>query len=136
MIQNPSRQEIGEILKKAKKIAVVGLSDNPDRTSYMVSKAMQDNGYEIIPVNPAVKEVLGVKAISSLKELDEHVDIVNVFRRSEFVMDLAKEFLELDADVFWTQLDVIDEEAFQMLKENGRKVIMDRCIKVEHALTK
>ena len=66
MIQNPSRQEIGEILKKAKKIAVVGLSDNPDRTSYMVSKAMQDNGYEIIPVNPAVKEVLGVKAISSL----------------------------------------------------------------------
>lgn len=136
MIQNPSRQEIGEILKKAKKIAVVGLSDNPDRTSYMVSKAMQDNGYEIIPVNPAVKEVLGVKAIGSLKELDEHVDIVNVFRRSEFVMDLAKEFLELDADVFWTQLDVIDEEAFQMLKENGRKVIMDRCIKVEHALTK
>ena len=136
MIQNPSRQEIGEILKKATKIVVVGLSDNPDRTSYMVSKAMQDNGYEIIPVNPAVKEVLGVKAIGSLKELDEHVDIVNVFRRSEFVMDLAKEFLELDADVFWTQLDVIDEEAFQMLKENGRKVIMDRCIKVEHALTK
>lgn len=136
MIQNPSRQEIGEILKKAKKIAVVGLSDNPDRTSYMVSKAMQDNGYEIIPVNPAVKEVLGVKAIGSLKELDEHVDIVNVFRRSEFVMDLAKEFLEIDADVFWTQLEVIDEEAFQMLKENGRKVIMDRCIKVEHALTK
>ena len=136
MIQNPSRQEIGEILKKAKKIAVVGLSDNPDRTSYMVSKAMQDNGYEIIPVNPAVKEVLGVKAIGSIKELNEHVDIVNVFRRSEFVMDLAKDFLEIDADVFWTQLDVIDEEAFQMLKEHGRKVIMDRCIKVEHALTK
>lgn len=136
MIQNPSRQEIGEILKKAKKIAVVGLSDNPDRTSYMVSKAMQDNGYEIVPVNPAVKEVLGVKAIGSLKELNEHVDIVNVFRRSEFVMDLAKDFLEIDADVFWTQLDVIDEEAFQMLKEHGRKVIMDRCIKVEHALTK
>ena len=136
MIQNPSRQEIGEILKKAKKIAVVGLSDNPDRTSYMVSKAMQDNGYEIVPVNPAVKEVLGVKAIGSLKELNEHVDIVNVFRRSEFVMDLAKDFLEIDADVFWTQLDVIDEEAFQMLKENGRKVIMARCIKVEHALTK
>jgi len=136
MIQNPSREEIGEILKNAKKIAVVGLSDNPERTSYMVSKAMQDSGYEIIPVNPAVKEVLGVKAIGSLKELDEHVDIVNVFRRSEFVMDLAKDFLEMDADVFWTQLDVIDEEAFQMLKENGRKVIMDRCIKVEHALTK
>lgn len=136
MIQNPSREEIGEILKTAKRIAVVGLSDNPDRTSYMVSKAMQDNGYEIIPVNPAVKEVLGVKAIGSLKELDGHVDIVNVFRRSEFVMDLAKDFLEIDADVFWTQLGVVDEEAFQMLEEKGRKVIMDRCIKVEHALTK
>lgn len=136
MIQNPSREEIGEILKTAKRIAVVGLSDNPDRTSYMVSKAMQDSGYEIIPVNPAVKEVLGVKAIGSLKELDGHVDIVNVFRRSEFVMDLAKDFLEIDADVFWTQLGVVDEEAFQMLEEKGRKVIMDRCIKVEHALTK
>ncbi len=136
MIQNPSREEIGQILKNAKKIAVVGLSDNPDRTSYMVSKAMQDSGYEIIPVNPAVTEVLGVKAIGSLKELDEHVDIVNVFRRSEFVMDLAKDFLEIDADVFWTQLGVVDEEAFQMLEEQGRKVIMDRCIKVEQALTK
>ena len=136
MMQNPSREEIGQILKNAKKIAVVGLSDNPDRTSYMVSKAMQDNGYEIIPVNPAVKEVLGVKANGSLKELDEHVDIVNVFRRSEFVMDLAKDFLEIEADVFWTQLGVVDEEAFQLLEEKGRKVIMDRCIKVEHALTK
>lgn len=136
MIQNPSRDEIGNILKNAKKIAVVGLSENPERTSYMVSKAMQDSGYEIIPVNPAVKEVLGVKAIGSLKELDEHVDIVNVFRRSEFVMDLAKDFLDIDADVFWTQLGVVDEEAFQLLQEKGRKVIMDRCIKVEHALTK
>ncbi|KMY44563.1 CoA-binding protein [Bacillus sp. FJAT-27916] len=136
MIQNPSRDEIGNILKNAKKIAVVGLSENPERTSYMVSKAMQDSGYEIIPVNPAVKEVLGVKAIGSLKELDEHVDIVNVFRRPEFVMDLAKDFLDIDADVFWTQLGVVDEEAFQLLQEKGRKVIMDRCIKVEHALTK
>ena len=136
MIQKPSRDEIGNILKNAKKIAVVGLSENPERTSYMVSKAMQDSGYEIIPVNPAVKEVLGVKAIGSLKELDEHVDIVNVFRRPEFVMDLAKDFLDIDADVFWTQLGVVDEEAFQLLQEKGRKVIMDRCIKVEHALTK
>lgn len=136
MVQNPSRDEIGKILKNAKKIAVVGLSDNPERTSYMISKAMQESGYEIIPVNPAVKEVLGVKAVSSLKELDEHVDIVNVFRRSEFVMDLAKDFLDIDADVFWTQLGVVDEEAFQLLQEKGRKVIMDRCIKVEHALTK
>ncbi|OCA86871.1 CoA-binding protein [Pradoshia sp. D12] len=136
MIENPSRDEIGLLLKKAKRIAVVGLSDNPERTSYMVSKAMQDNGYEIIPVNPSVDSVLGVKAVATLKDIEGHVDIVNVFRRSEYVMDLAKEFLEIDADIFWTQLGVIDEEAFQMLKDKDYTVIMDRCIKVEHALTK
>ena len=136
VINNPERDEIGVLLKKSKRIAVVGLSDNPDRTSYMVSKAMQDNGYEIIPVNPAVDSVLGVKAVASLKDIKGHVDIVNIFRRSEFVMDLAKEFMEIDADIFWTQLGVVDEEAFKMLKDNGYTVIMDRCIKVEHALTK
>ena len=136
VINNPERDEIGVLLKKSKRIAVVGLSDNPDRTSYMVSKAMQDNGYEIIPVNPAVDSVLGVKAVASLKDIKGHVDIVNIFRRSEFVMDLAKEFMEIDAEIFWTQLGVVDEEAFKMLKDNGYTVIMDRCIKVEHALTK
>lgn len=136
MIENPDRKEIGVLLKKAKRIAVVGLSDNPERTSYMVSKAMQDNGYEIIPVNPAVDSVLGVKAVPTLKDIEGHVDIVNIFRRSEYVMDLAKEFMEIDADVFWTQLGVVDENAFQMLKDKGYTVIMDRCIKVEHALTK
>jgi uncharacterized protein len=71
-----------------------------------------------------------------LTEIEGHVDIVNVFRRSEYVMDLAKEFVQIDADVFWTQLGVINEEAYQFLKERGYTVIMDRCIKVEHALTK
>jgi len=136
VIENPSREEIGKILKKAKRIAVVGLSDNPNRTSYMVSKAMQDAGYEIIPVNPMVDEVLGEKAVSSLKEIEGHVDIVNVFRRSEYLPEIAKEFDEIDADVFWAQLGVVNEEAYQFLKERGYTVIMDRCIKVEHALTK
>ncbi|MBM7619146.1 putative CoA-binding protein [Bacillus tianshenii] len=132
----PSREEIGKILKKSKRIAVVGLSDNPQRTSYMVSKAMQDAGYEIIPVNPIVEEVLGVKAVSSLKEIEGHVDIVNVFRRSEHLYDVAKEFLEIDADIYWAQLGLEDEKAYNLLKDKGYTVIMDRCIKVEHALTK
>ncbi|PLR69964.1 CoA-binding protein [Bacillus sp. PAMC26568] len=132
----PSREEIGSILKKSKRIAVVGLSDQPDRTSYMVSKAMQDAGYEIIPVNPTIKEALGVKAVGSLKEIDGHIDIVNVFRRSEQLLPVAEEFLEIDADVFWAQLGLVNEEAYQLLKEKGYTVIMDRCIKVEHALTK
>ncbi|PEU76491.1 CoA-binding protein [Bacillus cereus] len=135
-IENQTRTEIGEVLKKSKTIAVVGLSDKPERTSYMVSKAMQDAGYRIIPVNPTVDEVLGEKAVSSLKDIKEHVDIVNVFRRSEFLMDVAKEFVEIDADVFWAQLGVQDEDTYKLLKEKDYTVIMDRCIKVEHAMTK
>lgn len=135
-IENPTRSEMGAMLKKAKRIAVIGLSDKPDRTSYMVSEAMQKNGYEIIPVNPSVDEVLGVKAVSSLQEIEGHIDIVNVFRRSEFLPEIAREFAEIDADIFWAQLGVVNEEAYEYLKDKGYTVIMDRCIKVEHALTK
>jgi uncharacterized protein len=132
----PSREELGIILKKAKRIAVVGLSDNPERTSYMVSEAMQKAGYEIIPVNPSIKEVLGVPSVATLKEVEGHIDIVNVFRRSEHLMEVAKEFDEIDADVFWAQLGLVNEEAYRFLKDKGYTVVMDRCIKVEHALTK
>lgn len=135
-IVNPSREEIKSILKKAKRIAVVGLSANPEKTSHMIAKAMQEAGYEIIPVNPTVDEVLGVKAVKNLKEIEGHVDIVNVFRRSEYLLDVAKEFVQIDADVFWAQLGLVNEEAYKFLKEKGYTVIMDRCIKVEHALTK
>ncbi|MGE1113801.1 CoA-binding protein [Priestia megaterium] len=135
-IKIPSRQELGKILKKSKRIAVVGLSDNPHRTSYMVSEAMQQQGYEIIPVNPTINSALGVKAVSSLKEIEGHIDIVNVFRRSEHLLEVAEEFLEVDADVFWTQSGLINEEAYDLLAKKGYTVVMDRCIKVEHALTK
>nr|WP_165932484.1 CoA-binding protein [Priestia flexa] len=135
-VQIPPREELGKILKNSKRIAVVGLSDNPERTSYMVSEAMQKAGYEIIPVNPLVDEVLGVKSVKSLKDVKGHVDIVNVFRRSEHLLDVAKEFLEIDADVYWAQLGLINEEAYELLASKGYTVVMDRCIKVEHALTK
>jgi uncharacterized protein len=135
-IENPSRDELGKLLKNSKRIAVVGLSDNPERTSYMVSQAMQSAGYDIIPVNPTVDEVLGVKAVKSLREIEGPVDIVNVFRRSEYLPEIAKEFAEIDAKVFWAQLGVENEDAYNFLKEKGYTVIMDRCIKVEHALTK
>ncbi|MED0586549.1 CoA-binding protein [Bacillus subtilis] len=135
-MQNPSKAEIKEILQRSKRIAVVGLSDRPDRTSHMVSKAMQDAGYEIIPVNPTIDEALGVRAVSSLKEIDGPIDIVNVFRRSEQLPGVAEEFLETDAPVFWAQQGLVNEEAYQMLKEKGRTVIMDLCIKVAHAVTK
>ena len=135
-IENPTRDEIGQILKNSKTIAVVGLSNNPERTSYMVSKAMQNAGYEIIPVNPTVDEVLGQKAVASLSDIKGHVDIVNVFRRSEHLLEVAQEFLKIDADVYWAQLGLENEEAYQLLKDNHKTVIMNRCIKVEHAMTK
>ena len=135
-IENPSLAGIGAILKKAKRIAVVGLSNKPDRTSYMVSEAMKRAGYEIIPVNPTIDEALGVKAVASLKDIEGHVDIVNVFRRSEELFDVAREFVEIDADIFWAQQGLFNEDAYDYLKNKGYTVIMDRCIKVDHALTK
>ncbi|GER67819.1 CoA-binding protein [Weizmannia acidilactici] len=135
-IENPSREEIRDILKKARRIAVVGLSNHPEKTSYMVAKAMQDAGYEIIPVNPKATEILGEKAVPSLKDIKGHVDIVDIFRRPEYLPELAREFDEIDADVFWAQLGIENEEAYHFLKEKGYTVVMNRCIKVEHALTK
>ncbi|MBY6271383.1 MAG: CoA-binding protein [Caldibacillus debilis] len=135
-MENPPLEEIAKILRRAKRIAVVGLSDKPDRTSYQIAKEMQNLGYEIIPVNPMIDEALGVKAVSSLKEIEGHVDIVNIFRKSEYLMEIAKEFVEIDADVFWAQQGIADEETYRFLKERGVTVIMDRCIKVMHSLTK
>ncbi|WP_033544026.1 CoA-binding protein [Planococcus sp. CAU13] len=135
-MNNPTREEIKKVLDTSKTIAVVGLSPNPNRTSYMVSEAMQKAGYRIIPVNPVADEVLGEKSYASLKDIPEPVDIVNVFRRSEFLKELAEEFLEIDCPVFWTQLNVVDDEVFERLTELGHTVIMDRCIKVEHAILK
>lgn len=135
-IENPSQDEIKQILKTEKRIAVVGLSDNEKRTSYLVSEVMQKAGYDIIPVNPKATEILGVKAVASLKEIEGHIDIVNVFRRPEHLLDIAKEAVDIGADVFWGQLGVVNEEAYSYLKEHHMTVIMDRCIKIEHALAR
>lgn len=134
--ENPSNDVIASILKESKTIAVVGLSDNPERTSYQISKAMQQAGYKIIPVNPRVDEVLGEKAYESLEEIDQDIDIINVFRRSEFLPELAKEASKTNCKVFWAQQGVVNEEAYHFLKERDFTVIMDLCIKVAHAVMK
>lgn len=134
--ENPQNEEIKKILEESKTIAVVGLSDNPNRTSYEISKIMQDNGYKIIPVNPMVDEVLGEKAYASLTEVKEKVDIINVFRRSEFLPEIAKEAAKIDCKVFWAQQGIINEEAYYYLKEHDVTVIMDLCIKVAHSVLK
>ncbi|MFC0524979.1 CoA-binding protein [Pontibacillus salicampi] len=134
-MQNPSKEEMKNILETSKTIAVVGLSDNPSRTSYQISKAMQEAGYNIIPVNPTIQESLGVKAVASLSDIDEPIDIINVFRRSEYLPALAKEAAATNADVFWAQQGVASEDAFAYLQEQGFTVIMDMCIKVAHSVT-
>lgn len=134
--KNPTNEEIARILKEAKTIAVVGLSDKPTRTSYQIAEAMQQAGYKIIPVNPMVDTVLGEKAYASLTDVPEKIDIINVFRRSEFLPEIAKEALQTDCRVFWAQQGVYNQEAYDILTENGFTVIMDLCIKVAHAVMK
>ena len=133
-IKNPTQETIFNYLKEAKNIAIVGLSNKPERTSYMVAQVLQDNGYKIIPVNPllAGEEILGEKVYANLTEIDDSIDIVDVFRRSEFLPEVAADFLKTDAKVFWTQLGIENEEADEMLRKAGRTdVVMDRCIKIE-----
>ncbi|WP_068785059.1 CoA-binding protein [Paenibacillus phocaensis] len=133
--ENPSREEIKEILLSAGNIAVVGLSDKTDRTSYMVAQALQQNGYRIIPVNPMVSgEILGEKVYPSLSDIPEPVDIVNVFRRSEQTPPVAEEAVKIGARVLWLQLGIVSEEAYEIASKGGLTVIMDRCIKVEDSI--
>ena len=133
-MKNPSNEQLKQILQESKTIAVVGLSDKEERTSYQISKIMQENGYRIIPVNPMVDEVLGEKSYATLEEIPEKIDIINVFRRSEFLPDIARDAINTDCKIFWAQLGVENEEAYQLLKEQDFTVIMDLCIKVVHAV--
>ena len=124
--------EIGELLKRTKTIAVVGLSDSPLRPSYGVSAYMQSHGYRIIPVNPSIKGSLGEKAVASLAEVGEKIDMVDVFRRSEFVPDLVDEAVRLNVPAIWLQEGVIHEEAAEKARKAGIFVVMDKCILKEH----
>jgi len=133
MFQNPGDQEIKDLLAKSKTIAVVGLSDKPERDSYRVAQYMQEKGYRIIPVNPRVKEVLGEKAYPDLAAVPVQVDIVDVFRRSEEAAGVVKEALALKPAAVWLQLGVISEEAAALAGDRGVPLVMDRCLKIEHA---
>lgn len=133
--QNPSQDTIFDFLKEAKTIAVVGLSNREETAAYRVSRIMQDAGYRIIPVNPrsAGETILGETVYASLKDIPLSIDIVNVFRRSEFLPVLAREFVETDAKIFWAQLGLESQEAEEILRQAGRdQIVMNRCIKIEY----
>lgn len=123
---------IPELLRSARTIAVVGLSSKRYRPSYGVTEYMQRAGYRIIPVNPYETEVLGQKAYASLDELPEPPDIVNIFRRSEFVGPIVAAAIRKGARAVWMQEGVIDEEAAAAARAAGLDVVMDRCILKEH----
>jgi uncharacterized protein len=124
--------EIGALLKRAKTIAVVGLSDSPLRPSHGVSAYMQHHGYRIIPVNPKIKGALGEKAVTSLADIQEKIDIVDIFRRSEEVEPIVDEAIRLRVPAIWMQEGVINEDAAQKARNAGIFVVMDSCILKEH----
>ena len=127
-----SPELIRDMLESAKTIAVVGLSDNPSRASHEVSRYMQAHGYRILPVNPAVETVLGEKSYASLAELPEKPDVANVFRLPKFVPEIVDEVIRLGIANLWLQLDVVDLEAVATAEAAGVRVVMDRCILIEH----
>jgi predicted CoA-binding protein len=123
---------IADLLKRSKTIAVVGLSNSPLRPSHGVSAYMQTHGYHIIPVNPEIKGALGEKAYASLLEVPEKIDIVDIFRRSEFVEEVVDQAIQLKVPAIWMQEEVIHEKAAEKARKAGIFVIMDRCILKEH----
>ena len=136
---NPSREDIDRLLAESRNIAVVGLSDNPARTSYGVSAAMQSWGYRILPVNPAIRESLGEQALGSLAEAvaalppGQGIDLVNVFRRPEHVAEVVDECIALGLPAIWLQEGVVDEAAAVRARDAGITVVMDRCIMKDRA---
>jgi len=128
----PVTDEITELLKRAKTIAVVGLSDSPLRPSHGVAAYMQSQGYRIIPVNPTIKGALGEKAVGALSEIQEKIDIVDVFRRPECVPEVVDEAIKLGVPAIWLQEGVIHEEAAAKARKAGIFVVMDKCILKEH----
>ncbi len=119
---------INDLLKQAKTIAVVGLSNRPLRPSHGVSAYMQTQGYRIIPVNPEIKGALGEKAYPSLRDVPEKIDIVNIFRRPEFVGEVVDQAIQLKIPAIWMQEEVINEAAAEKARKAGIFVVMDRCI--------
>ena len=125
-------RDIDQILKTCRTIAVVGLSGKRHRPSFGVSEYMQRAGYRVIPVNPGEKEVLGERAYPRLEDVPEKVDLVNIFRRPEYVPEIVAEAIRIGARAVWMQEGVVDQAAAERARAAGLRVVMDRCILKEH----
>jgi uncharacterized protein len=124
---------IQRVLHNTSTVAIVGLSNNELRASYFVGYYLRRHGYRVIPVNPRETEILGQKCYPSLRDVPEQVDLVNVFRAPDALPDIARDAVAIGAGALWCQFGVINEEGARIAEEGGVPVIMDRCLKVEHA---
>lgn len=123
---------VNDILRSCSTIAVVGFSPKENRPSHMVGKYLIDAGYKVYPVNPGVSEILGHTSYPDLASLPEKIDIVDIFRKSEDVLPIVEAAIAIQAKVVWMQQGIVNEEAAALAENAGLKVIMDRCIKVDH----
>ena len=128
----PPDDRLRQLLSDARTIAVVGLSSSPSRASHSVARYLQNHGYRIIPVNPHETEVLGERAYASLTDIPEQVDVVDVFRRPEYTVEVAEDAVKVGAKVFWLQSGIVNEGAQRIAQEGGLDVVMDACMKIEH----
>jgi predicted CoA-binding protein len=131
--QYQDERAIQQILHQSRTVAVVGLSPNPLRPSYFVGYYLSRHGYRIVPVNPKEREILGVESYPSLTSIPFPVDVVDVFRASDAVPEIAQEAVDIGAKALWLQFDVISPEGAAIASRGGLLVVMDRCLKVEHA---
>ena len=129
---NATNEEMKQILSTVKVIAVVGLSDKPERDSYRVSTYLKEQGYHIIPVNPFVTEVLGVKSYPNLKDVPTKIDVVDIFRRPEAVSKIVDEAIEIGAKVIWMQENIVHNDSAKSARQHGLRVVMNKCIMKEH----
>lgn len=132
MATSPQSDPITKLLQRSKTIAVVGLSCNPLRPSHGVSAYLQSHGYQIIPVNPNIAECLGEKAYASLLDVPDTIDIVDIFRRPEFVEEVVDQAIQLKVPAIWMQEEIVHEKAADKARKAGIFVVMDRCILKEH----
>jgi predicted CoA-binding protein len=125
-------RQLEKLLTSAKTIAVVGHSADPSRTSYQIAAFLRRAGYNVIPVNPTVTEIDGQPCYAALADVPQPIDIVNVFRRSEYLPDIVREAVAVEAGAVWAQLGVEHRDAISIAQESGMPLVMDRCIKVEY----
>lgn len=128
-----SNKEIRDILEESRTIAIVGLSGNWFRPSYFAAKYLLDHGYKVIPVNPNYEEILGQPCFPDLTSINEPVDVVDLFQRTENVPKYVDASAKLGAKVLWMQLDIVNEKAATAARDQGMTVVMDRCMKIEYA---